>query len=226
MRNTVTLSERTFTAQVTGHNIDRGAYELNGPAIITLRVTQTTDDETEPYGYRVCDPIYTVWIDGKQGFGGRAEHMTAEGLPSSFVWAEAAAAAPWYRAFPSVVIYSEITSLWAHRIGDRKPAGFFKVEGLAIRADLEARYPAKPAAVAVTEPSPEPSPEPLTKRLAAVLSEAYGAGLMDAIEFLAVNAAVDFIMTDGTAAVVDKFSHRYGRLASKALRTADGRTIV
>lgn len=72
---------------------------------------------------------------------------------------------------------------------------------------------------------PDETPKPLTERLAALLAEGYGAGIIDATEFLAVNAAVSFIMESDRAAVVDTFAVRYGRIAARILRTADGRII-
>lgn len=67
---------------------------------------------------------------------------------------------------------------------------------------------------------------PLGTRLDDLLAAAFTSGSLTMGETIAVRAAVDFIMSDGTAAVVDKFSRRYGRVASLALRTADGREVI
>lgn len=72
----------------------------------------------------------------------------------------------------------------------------------------------------------ETNREPLTERLADLLAAAFTSGSLTMGETIAVSAAVDFIMTDGTSRVVDTFSRRYGRIAALALRTADGREVI
>lgn len=67
---------------------------------------------------------------------------------------------------------------------------------------------------------------PLGTRLDDLLAAAFTSGSLTMGETIAVRAAVDFIMTDGTSRVVDTFSRRYGRVAALALRTADGREVI
>lgn len=79
---TRTLSRRTFAGTVTGshgHRDPHGASVavISGPVIVTVEVTQTRRaDGVE------CWPSYSVKVDGWHRFGGCADHLPADGIPS------------------------------------------------------------------------------------------------------------------------------------------------
>jgi hypothetical protein len=75
-RETAEVGRRTFRCTSTGHNA--GGTWVVGPVLVDVVVWQRTD----PAGERRYRPSYSVVIDGRHQYGGPAEHLSAEGVPS------------------------------------------------------------------------------------------------------------------------------------------------
>jgi hypothetical protein len=75
-RETAEVGRRTFRCTSTGHNA--GGTWVVGPVLVDVVTWQRTD----PTGKRQYRPSYSVEIDGRHQYGGPAEHLSPEGIPS------------------------------------------------------------------------------------------------------------------------------------------------